>query len=76
MEPPSADRLAVAARALLDGDGRDHVLRPWQVAYLVSLAEHRPGEVPQACGIGRGWLDERLRAALAETDLGPDRPDA
>jgi len=53
-----------AAERVLCGDGRDYVLRPWQVAYLVALTEGREGVVPMACGIGKGWLDARLRDAL------------
>lgn len=62
-DDPAESRLRAAARAVLDGDGRDHLLQPWQVAYLVDVSEGRPGVVPPGCGVGRGWLQERLDEA-------------
>ena len=64
--------LPAAARAVLAGDGRSWVLQPWQVAYLVDVSEGREGFVPPACGVGKGWLDARLREAL-EAGRPPDR---
>lgn len=61
---PTPVALAAAARLLLARDGREHALQPWQVAYLVALTEGRPGHVPPGCGVGKGWLDARLREAL------------
>jgi hypothetical protein len=60
---PGSER-RVAARAVLAGDGRSWVLQPWQVAYLIDVAEGREGVVPPGCGVGKGWLDERLREAF------------
>jgi hypothetical protein len=60
---------AEAARRVLDGDGRSFVLQPWQVAYLFAVVERRTLVVPPGCGVGKGWLDARLREAL------DDRPD-
>ena len=69
-EPPLGDpaeaTLRAAARAVLDADGRGHVLQPWQVAYLVALSEGREAVVPPGCGVGRGWLQARLDEAIAE----------
>jgi hypothetical protein len=56
--------LRAASRALLAGDGRGFVLQPWQVAYLVAMSDGRKGVVPPGCGVGKGWLDARLREAL------------
>lgn len=58
-----ADAGAEAARRVLAGDGRAFVLQPWQIAYLFALTEGRPGVVPPGCGVGKGWLDARLREA-------------
>jgi hypothetical protein len=58
-----SERRAAASRVLA-GDGRTFVLQPWQVAYLVDVSEGREGFVPPACGVGKGWLDARLREAL------------
>ncbi|TAJ99318.1 MAG: hypothetical protein EPO36_12400 [Chloroflexota bacterium] len=57
-----------AARRLLDADGRAFVLQPWQVAYLIALVEGRTPVVPPGCGVGRAWLEARLREA--RSDLG------
>jgi hypothetical protein len=67
MRPPDQDQelLAAAARAVLERDGVDLVLRPWQVGYLLSIAEGRPAGLPSACGLGRGWVQARLDEALA-----------
>lgn len=54
---------ARAAQQLLAGDGRGYSLQPWQVAYLFALVEGRPGVVPPGCGVGKGWLESRLREA-------------
>ena len=59
------DDLRVAARSVLARDGRDYLLQPWQVAYLVALTEGRHGVVPPGCGVGRGWLQVRLDEARA-----------
>ena len=59
---------ADAARRVLAGDGRGFVLLPWQIAYLLALTEGRPGVVPPGCGVGKGWLDDRLREARATGD--------
>ena len=56
--------LRVASRAVLAGDGRRFILQPWQVAWLVATSEGREGVVPPGCGVGKGWLDERVREAL------------
>ena len=63
---PSPEALASAARHLLGLDGRAFALQPWQAGYLVALAEGREPLVPPGCGVGKGWLDARLREALAE----------
>lgn len=60
----ASDPRAAAARLVLAGDGRDYVLREWQVAWLVAVGEGRAGVVPIACGAGAGWLDARMREAL------------
>jgi hypothetical protein len=74
-QEPSRPRLALAARQVLDRDGRDYMLRPWQAAWLMAVAAGRDGEVPMACGLGRGWLDARMAEALAEVDdPGTDGP--
>lgn len=62
-DDPDSERRA-AARQVLAGDGQSWVLQPWQVAYLVDVSEGREGFVPPACGVGKGWLDARLREAL------------
>ena len=61
--PDVPDALREAARSLLAADGREHVLQPWQVAYLVALTEGREGVVPPGCGVGKGWLQARLDEA-------------
>ena len=69
---PRRFRMPVRARTpmrrVLAGDGRGFVLQPWQIAYLFALAEGRPGFVPPGCGVGKGWLDARLREARATGD--------
>ena len=55
-----------AARRLLAADGRELVLQPWQVAWLVATSEGREGFVPPGCGVGKGWLQARLDEALAD----------
>ena len=59
----AAERRA-AARKVLAGDGRSWVLQPWQVAYLIDVADGRDGVVPPGCGVGKGWLDDRMREAM------------
>lgn len=66
-----AGTLEAAARRVLDGDGRAFVLQPWQVAYCMALAEGREPVVPPGCGVGRAWLEARLREARAEPPRGP-----
>ncbi|HEY3336552.1 MAG TPA: hypothetical protein VGK16_15070 [Candidatus Limnocylindrales bacterium] len=53
-----------AARRLLAADGREFVLQPWQVAWLVATSEGREGVVPLGCGVGKGWLQARLDEVL------------
>ena len=60
------DEVRRAARTVLAADGRSWVLQPWQVAYLVNVAEGRDGLVPQGCGVGKGWLDARIREAMRQ----------
>jgi hypothetical protein len=69
------EELRDAARTVLAGDGRSWVLQPWQVAWLIDVSEGREGFVPPACGVGKGWLDARVREALdvASADAGEDR---
>ena len=55
-----------SARRLLEADGTEFILQPWQVAWLVATSEGREGAVPLGCGVGRGWLQARLDEALAE----------
>jgi len=62
---------AEAAHRVLDADGRAFVLQPWQVAYLFDLVDGRMPVVPPGCGVGKGWLDARLREAR---EAGPDGP--
>ncbi|MCI0582274.1 MAG: hypothetical protein L0227_05155 [Chloroflexi bacterium] len=62
---------AEAARRVLDADGNAFVLQQWQVAYLLALVEGRPPVVPPGCGVGKGWLDARLREALEEGQAPP-----
>ena len=63
---PSPERV-VAARRVLERDGTSYVLRPWQAGYLMALAEGRdPGPAPMACGLGAGWLEDRLQEAVRE----------
>jgi hypothetical protein len=62
--------LRSAARDVLARDGRDFLLREWQVAWLIAVTEGREGFVPLACGLGKGWLDARMaeaRARLGDT---------
>jgi len=56
---PSPD--AEAARRVLDRDDHGYILQPWQVAYLFALVEDRTPIVPPDCGVGKGWLEARLR---------------
>ncbi len=65
---PLSDADAEAARRVLAGDGRTFVLQPWQIAFLFALTEGRPGVVPPGCGVGKGWLDARLREARTTGD--------
>ena len=60
--PPAdvPDAVREAARKVLDRDGRDLVLLPWQAAWLVATAAGREGFVPPGCGVGAGWLQARL----------------
>jgi hypothetical protein len=58
------DRMRDAARRLLAADGREFVLQPWQVAWLVATGEGREGAVPLGCGVGKGWLQARLDEEL------------
>ena len=66
--PPAIAEPAVrdAARRLLAADGRELILQPWQVAWLVATSEGREGVVPPGCGVGKGWLQARLDEALAQ----------
>lgn len=57
------DDLRAAARAVLAGDGYTFVLQPWQLAWLLATSEGREAVVPPGCGVGKGWLDARLREA-------------
>ena len=57
-------RVRDAARRLLAADGREFVLQPWQVAWLVATSEGREGFVPSGCGVGKGWLQARLDETL------------
>lgn len=70
----AADRRRAAARSVLERDGREFLLRDWQVAWLIAVSEGRDGVVPQACGAGKGWLDARMRDAAADAavDGGPN----
>ena len=63
-ETPEPDPIRGAALAVLAADGRDHHLRPWQVAWLVAVSEGREGRVPPGCGAGAGWLQARLDEVL------------
>jgi hypothetical protein len=56
--------LVEAARRVLAGDGRQFVLQPWQIAYCFALVEGREPVVPPGCGVGKGWLEARLREAI------------
>jgi hypothetical protein len=67
------DAMQAAARSVLARDGRDHLLRSWQVAYLMAVSEGREGVVPVACGAGKGWLDARMREAIERLPADPDR---
>ena len=60
------DALRRAAKALLAADGRSIALQPWQVAWLVATSEGREGVVPPGCGVGKGWLDVRMREAMRQ----------
>ena len=66
--PPAIVDAAVrhAARRLLAADGREFILQPWQLAWLVATSEGREGDVPPGCGVGKGWLQARLDEALAQ----------
>jgi hypothetical protein len=65
-QPLSAEApLAEAALRVLAADGRAFVLQPWQIAFCFALVEGREGIVPPGCGVGKGWLDARLREAIA-----------
>ena len=55
----SAEMRDAAARVLAR-DGRDFVLQPWQVGWLIATSEGREGFVPAGCGVGAGWLQARL----------------
>jgi hypothetical protein len=68
VDPAGDARLAEAARVVLAGDGRSFVLQPWQIAYCFALIEGREPLVPPGCGVGKGWLDARLREALDTRD--------
>ena len=61
---PVPDPVRHAARRLLAADGREFVLQPWQVAWLVATSEGREAFVPLGCGVGKGWLRARLDEAL------------
>jgi hypothetical protein len=61
--PDAGPALAEAARRVLAGDGREFVLQAWQIAYCFALVEGREPFVPPGCGVGKGWLDARLREA-------------
>ena len=65
--------LAIAAGRVLAADGRTHVLQPWQIAYCFALVEGREPVVPPGCGVGKGWLETRLRDA--QDDLSEAAPD-
>ncbi len=67
-DPTADSRLAEAARQVLAGDGRTFVLQPCQIAYCFALVEGREPLVPPGCGVGKGWLDARLREALETRD--------
>jgi len=66
--------LRAAARELLAADGGTLALQPWQAAYLVAVSEGREGVVPPGCGVGKGWLDARLREALEAPTEGAGPP--
>jgi len=59
--PDPDSPLVSAARRVLEEDGRSFVLLPWQIAYCFALVEGREPIVPAGCGVGKGWLDARLR---------------
>jgi hypothetical protein len=61
------------ARRLLAADGREFVLQPWQVAWLVATSEGREGVVPLGCGVGKGWLQARLDEPLGTRSQCPWR---
>jgi hypothetical protein len=67
--PACSDEAAVARRVLA-GDGLEFVLQPWQIAYLFAVVEGRTPVVPPGCGVGKGWLDARLREARSELEGG------
>jgi hypothetical protein len=56
--------LRAAARELLAADAGALALQPWQAAYLVAVSEGRGGIVPPGCGVGRGWLQDRLEETI------------
>jgi hypothetical protein len=59
---------ATAARRVLADDGKAFVLQPWQIAYCHAIVEGRAPVVPPGCGVGKGWLEDRLREALGAGD--------
>jgi hypothetical protein len=63
-DPAGEPELAMAAQRVLASDGHAYALQPWQVAYCFALVEGREPRVPPGCGVGKGWLDSRLREAL------------
>ena len=74
--PADADAIALAedARRVLAGDGREFILQPWQIAYCFALVEGREPLVPPGCGVGKGWLDARLRDARRRPIEASERP--
>jgi hypothetical protein len=64
LEPAVPVELREAAREVLARDGRELVLQPWQVSWLMATSEGRRAVVPPGCGVGKGWLDARLAEAL------------
>lgn len=65
--PPAEPlELARASARVLAQDGRAYVLQPWQAAYCVALVEGRAPIVPPGCGVGKAWLEARLREAREE----------
>ena len=66
--------LEAAARRVLADDGTAFVLQPWQVAYCAALVEDREPVVPAGCGVGKAWLEARLREARRAAAEGSRRP--